>query len=74
MRLPRLPRSPLESATIPNIKDKMKLSETKDLGLPGFEPGSQGPKPRRLTRLPHNPIFLKEKHAIFKSFHKTKNL
>ena len=26
--------------------------------LPGFEPGSSGPKPERLAKLSHNPIVL----------------
>lgn len=26
------------------------------MGLSGFEPESRGPKPRRLAKLPHNPI------------------
>lgn len=27
-----------------------------NLGLPGFEPGQQGPKPRILTKLDHRPL------------------
>jgi hypothetical protein len=38
------------------------------VGLSGFEPESQGPKPRRLAKLPHNPVYLKNLHAIFKYY------
>lgn len=37
------------------------------MGLPGIEPGSQGPKPRRLP-LSHNPI-KKEQLLIYKLFY-----
>ena len=35
----------------------------KKMGLPGFEPGSIGPKPTMLTKLHHNP-----KNYFFSSF------
>ena len=34
------------------------------MGLPGFEPGSRGPKPLRLTKLPHSPSN-KVRNAVF---------
>ncbi len=35
------------------------------MGLPGFEPGSQAPKARRLARLPHSPnLKFREKHLL----------
>lgn len=40
------------------------------MGLSGFEPESQGPKPRRLAKLPHNPVLLEEPHSIFKYYGK----
>jgi len=27
------------------------------MGLPGFEPGSQGPEPWSIAKLAHNPLF-----------------
>ena len=39
------------------------------MGLPGFEPGSQGPKPRRLNQVTPQPLeLLKEKGGVFKYF------
>lgn len=38
------------------------------MGLPGFEPGSPGPKPGRIAKLPHNPItyYVLDMKTLFK--------
>ena len=36
------------------------------MGLPGFEPGSSGPKPERITKLPHSPLIFVRIEFVFK--------